>query len=225
MKILIKYPTRKRPDKFIPAFDLYYKMLSGKHDFQFMVSMDNDDVSMKNDKILKFLDLPHVSYNYSNNKTKVQAVNADMSNLYFDILLLASDDMLPLAKDYDDIIIQNMLRFFPLLDGCLHFNDGFKPQLNTLSIMGVNLYKHFGYIYHPDYISLWCDNEYQEVTERANKAVYINETIIKHEWTNYTGIDELHKHNEQFYLKDKQTFEKRKALNFPKESVHVLTKW
>lgn len=215
MKLLIKYPTRQRPDKFKKTFERYYSMLSKKHDVEFVVSADADDLSMNNQSMRQFLLREHVSVSFGESKNKIEAINADMGDRKFDVLLLASDDMIPQIHDYDNIIIENMTRFFPNLDGALHFNDGFKPNLNTLSIMGVNLYKHFGYIYHPDYVSLWCDNEYQDVVESMGKMVFINQVIIKHEWTNYTGKDPLHVKNESSYHTDRATFLRRKAAGFP----------
>ena len=88
-------------------------------------------------------------------------------------------------------------------------------------IIGRKRYKKFGYLYHPDYVSLWCDNEYTDINKRDGKIKYINEVIIKHENFNNIGKkgDPLHKKNESFYHKDQHTYQLRKANGFPKESV------
>lgn len=224
MKILIKFPTRSRPDKFFRTFSLYSSYLSGKHEVEFVITMDEDDPSMNNNGTRQFFaDRKNVKCCFGKSKTKIEAVNADMESRGFDVLILASDDMLPKVMHYDAIVADSMTRHFPNLDGALHFNDGFRGRvLNSLSIMGKKLYDHFGYIYHPDYISLWCDNEFQAVTEKAGKVVYIDTVVIQHQWTQYTGQDGLHLRNERFSHQDHITFLKRQRYGFPKESVKSL---
>jgi len=221
MKLLIKFPTRSRPEKFQHTFQLYYKFLSGNNDYEFVITMNENDSLMNNEKMRKwFKKFNNVSLFYTNVKTKIQAVNANLENKNWKILLLASDDMIPKQKGYDDIIVTNMQKYFPDGDGVLHFNDGrWGKKLNTLSIMGKKYYDRFGYIYHPDYISLWCDNEFQEVSEKLGKSKYIDKVIIAHEWINYTGKDELHKKNEKWFKHDRRTFLSRKKRGFPKKSI------
>ena len=79
-KLIIKFPTRNRPEKFKKVLQLYIDALSGKHDVKFVITMDDDDQTMNNEEIKNWLNsLPvNVKYNYGNSKTKIQAVNADL---------------------------------------------------------------------------------------------------------------------------------------------------
>jgi hypothetical protein len=221
MKLLIKFPTRQRPDKFRNTMKLYQSMLSRKNEYEFVISMDEDDATMNTEPMKKFLrNVPHCSFYYGHSKNKIEAINANLEDKKFDVLLLASDDMIPIVRGYDDIILQHMKRHFPEMDGCLHFNDGRQGEnLNTLSIMGYYMYKHFGYIYHPDYYSLFCDNEFMVCTQMLGKVHYVPKVIIRHDWTTYTGADPLHYRNETHYRRDQMLFEQRKQLGFPFESV------
>lgn len=223
MKLLIKFPTMSRPEKFINTLNKYYSNLSGNNDYQFIISLNEDDMTMNNKKMLSFLDSkPNLKYFFGNHKTKIQAINADVEKADndWDVILLASDDMIPYRQKYDMFILNNMNKHFPNMDGALHFNDGRAGRkLLTLSILGRKLYDEFGYIYHPDYISLWCDNEFMDVVKQMNKYVFVDRIIIKHDWIDYTGTDSLHKRNESFFGKDKQTYLKRKAKGFPKKSI------
>jgi len=187
--------------------------------------MDADDRSMNNASLLKWLNSKnnpaaniYVSYFFGNNKSKIQAINANMENGEdFDLLLLASDDMIAKVSGYDDIMAQDMLQHFPDFDGALHYNDGrIGRTLDTLSIMGKKMYDGFGYIYHPDYISLWCDNEFTDVIYRMGKAVYLDKVIIKHDWT---GQDHLYRINNKYYDRDRKVYLMRKEKGFPKECV------
>ncbi len=219
--LLIKFPTRSRPDKFRNQFDKYYNMLSGKHRVKFVVTMDADDSTMNNEDMKWWLSPSNggrkdIFYNYGHSKTKVQAVNADMlAHNDWKILLLASDDMTPIQHGYDDHIYNDMMQHFPDLNGVLHYDDGrVGDRLNTLVIMGKPIYDYFGYIYHPSYISLYCDNEFHDSTYGMGKARYIPKCIIKHDWIEYTGKDNLHIRNESFYGRDGKNFERRKRLSF-----------
>jgi hypothetical protein len=218
MRILVKFPTRQRPRIFFATLAKYTGMQSHKHDVRFVVTMDNDDKSMNDSKIRTQLDrIPNLKYYYGNSKSKVQAINANIDT-DFDILLLASDDMEPVEVGYDDIIVQEMTKHFPDLSGCLNFNDGRRSdKLNTITVMGVNLYKRFGYIYHPSYESLYCDNEYTDVTERMGKSAYIDHIIIRHRWIDITGgeKDALYRRNDLPVMRDKTNYAKRKAAGFP----------
>ena len=219
-KILFKYPSRSRPNIFKRNIKSYISMLSGKHRYEFIVSMDNDERTMNNHNIKSFLNsFPDVKYFYDNNKCKVQACNANIEKAFEDwqILVLVSDDMVPQIQGYDDIIYQEFISHFPDFNGALFFPDGrIDNGLNTISIMGRKLYDHFGYIYHPSYISLWCDNEYTDVLKSMNKLPFINKVIIKHKWVGENCPDELHRKNESYYSRDEQNYKTRKANGFPK---------
>lgn len=217
--LLIKMPTRGRLESFFFALDQYYEKLSHQNSFHFVISCDLDDPIMNSEEtILKLKTYPNLSYYFSNNRSKIEACNNDMENhMNFDVLMLASDDMLPIVQAYDEIIISSMKKHFPNYDGALHFNDGFKGEsLNTLAVLGKNYYRRFNYIYHPDYASLFCDDEYTIVGRMLNKLVYIDQVIIEHRhFTNGKACrDGLYERNEQFSYKDYETFLRRKKINF-----------
>jgi hypothetical protein len=220
MKFLIKFPTRNRPQKFIQVFTKYLYMLSGLHQVKFIVSMDEDDPTMNNPAMRKFLDnhRTYVQYFYGHSKTKIEAVNADMEHAGdFDILLLASDDMIPVKPGYDGIIAGHFKEYFPDFDGVMHYNDGRQRELlNTLCVMGKKYYDRFGYIYHPSYKSVYVDNEFTAVSRILKKAMYCDAVLIKHGWAEFVGFDDLMKRNEdpEMYRIDKENLEARAAKNF-----------
>jgi len=219
--ILIKFPTRGRPDKFFSTLDLYISKAKNLSKIAFLISADVDDVSMTNDEVLtrlnSYRERVKLIYFFSNNKTKIQAVNADLEKVSnWDILLLASDDMIPLMDGYDEIISQDMSNHFKDTDGVLWYHDGAQDRINTLSILGKKYYDRFNYIYHPDYISLWCDNEFTEVSQKLNKVYRSSQVIIEHRhpaWQKST-FDELYVRNESFYSADHITYNKRSQNNF-----------
>jgi len=217
LKLLIKFPTRARPEKFFKVLDLYYHLLDGNN-FEFVVSCDVDDETMNNSEVrarLKAYNKLSVSYN--NNTCKVEAINADLKDKQFDILILASDDMVPEVRGYDVIIKNKLIARFPDKDGVLWVNDGFQgDKLNTLVIIGKPYYDRFGYIYHPDYKSLYCDTEFTLVSQMLNKAYYYDKCLIRH--CQYSIIneppDKLYVRNDYLQHKDHVTFNSRRNKNF-----------
>jgi len=229
MKFLFKYPSRQRPETFIKILNRYYEFLSGNHEYEFIVSLDEDDATMNNKAIRNFMKgKENLKFHYGNNKSKIQAINADMekADSDWDILFLISDDMTPKVKGFDDIIAQNMSNFFPDKDSLLHYNDGrVGNRLVTLTVMGRKMYDSLGYIYHPDYISLWCDNEQTEVSKKMKKYKYFDIVLVHHDWHGGKrdhARDKLYVRNESYFNIDKKMFEKRKKYGFPKNSVKKM---
>lgn len=217
-KILFKFATRARPGIFKRVLELYYQKLSHKHPFEFIISADVDDPTMNNPEMIAYMkQKPNLRFFFGNSKTKIEAINTDMQGAEFDILVVVSDDMEPQVSHFDDIIVTHMNQHFPDMDGALHYNDGCCGQERTitLSIMGRELYNYLGYIYHPAYVSFYCDNEFTEVVRKLSKVKYFPQVIIKHTWKGDTS-DLLYKRNSKMGRGDAQIFANRKSQGFPK---------
>ena len=220
MKLLIKFPTRSRKTKFFEVLDLYYNLLADKDNTEFCVSMDTDDISMNNNEVFYMLEsYDNLSYFVSNNKSKIQAINADMEEFDdFDIVLLASDDMIPQIKGYDQIIRDNMEKYYPDTDGILWFYDGNRRDINTLCCLGKKYYDRFKYIYFPNYKSVYVDNEFTLVGNKLKRQTFIDQVIIKHEHPDIPEfrdrMDNLYIENSKYYPIDYKLFMLRQKNNF-----------
>ncbi len=221
MKILFKYPTRSRPMWFKNTLEIYYSMLSNLHSYEFILSLNEDDETMNNSEMRDFLDSQsHLHYYFGKHQDKIEACNADMKDLDFDIFFLISDDMIPIVKNFDDIIVKEMKLHFPNLDGALHFDDGrIDPNslhVITLSIMGKTLYDRFGYVYNPAYKSFFCDAEFTDEVYQAKKVIHLPQIIVKHEWSGGPkSTDALYRRNSKMGRPDKVTYRQRKRDGFP----------
>lgn len=218
MKILIKFPTRGRRDKFFNVLDVYYQLSENIDNIEFQITIDTDDESMNNYNVLeKLKTYKNLKYDLGFSKNKIDAVNRGIINDNYDIILVASDDMIPKVKGYDNIIRLKMQELYPDTDGVLWFNDGNQGnRLNTLCILGKKYYERFNYIYHPDYTSLWADNEFMDVANLLNKQTYFNDIIIRHEHPDvgFGQRDFVHFDNIKFDYIDKGIYIKRKENNF-----------
>ena len=224
-RLVIKFPTRNRPDKFKIVFGRYLTFLGGQNDVRFIITLDEDDPTMNNPEMQHWLDTQNaqIDYFYGQSKSKIEACNANLEGVDGDVLLLASDDMMPVQMGYDDIIFSVFQNNFPNFDGAIKFWDGFRPKedpLMTLPVIGFPLYRQFGYIYHPEYKSLYCDNEQTEVCAALNRLHSCDLCIIQHQWIG-DPFDALHARNEnaEMYEVDGETFRRRAANKFNMEAM------
>lgn len=218
MKFLFKYPTRGRPDWFRETLSAYCSKLSGQHEFQFVIAMDNDDEQMNNPAMRDWLNVQnHLSYFYSDHANKIQACNTGIPDDGWDVLVLISDDMTPVVQGFDDIIARDMQREFPELDGAMHYWDGRCPgtkDLITQSIMGRKLYDRIGFVYWPAYKGVWCDNDFTDLAKQWGKYFYSDNTIVRHAWRE-KGSDEVYEKGESTAEEDKRVYDWRKERGFP----------
>ena len=220
-KLLVKFPSRNRPEKFRSVLDKYIDWKSGKHDIRFVITMDEDDSSMNTKEIRDYLDSyikdgVDLVYYYGDSKTKVEACNANLEEEKADVLMLISDDMVLQKKNYDDIVFENFQVAFPDYDGGIKYFDGLRQDiLMTLPVIGWKFYEKLGYIYNPEYTSVYCDTEQTEVLYRMGKLAVNDLFLVKHEWTP-EPFDELHARNEnlEMYQKDGEIFNKNRINNF-----------
>jgi hypothetical protein len=180
MKILFKYPTRERPLLFSKTLVSWYRNME-LDNFEFLVSCDTSDASMNNETVRNYMSqFPNLTVTHDDNKSKIEACNRKVSEKEFDIVVLVSDDMVPEVKGYDRIIVDRMKQHFPDTDGALWFFDGYNDVINTLSILGRKYFDRFEYIYHPSYITQWCDQEHTDIATDLGKLKKFSEVIVRH---------------------------------------------
>jgi hypothetical protein len=152
-------------------------------------------------------------------KNKIDAINRDMDIFEgWKILINTSDDMHFEIKGFDEIIRQD---FKGNYDQVLHYSDGYqRGNLMTMSIMGSDYYNRFNYIYHPDYVSLWCDMEATEVAKMLGKYEYKGDQKLlfthRHPAWGLSEFDSQYQKTEapEVNQKDYETYLKRKANHF-----------
>lgn len=212
--LLVKYPTRARPELFRRTLDLYLADPTAR----ILISIDADDASMNNRNMIAWISSHgRCKLRLGTSRSKIEAINDGLMNEAWDMLILGADDMIP-EPDYGKRIVDLYRSHFSDGDGVLHLNDGRTAKsLNTLPIMDRKYFDRFGYVYHPDYVSLFADNEFQEVSESLKRSIYIDQTIIRHEWIgSMNSHDSLNRYNESFYEQDEATFKRRREAGFPK---------
>lgn len=215
MRILIKYPVRFRLNQALDTLKDYVDFADDMSQIKIIVSIDDDDKNM--DPALFRAIHPNIDVFSGPSKGKVDACNRDIPDTStFDILFLGSDDMKVIEQGYDTRMRDAMTQYFPDLDGVLFMADDYQGyQLNTAPIMGNKYYERFGYIYYPGYKSLFCDQEFMDVSRKLCKQVYFHKAMFKHMHPfNGYGIknDDLYNSNELPYSYDDKLYQSRKEM-------------
>lgn len=217
MKILIKFPSRSRPEKFFNCIKNIQDNVTVKDQYLISANIDNNDHSMTTPAVLdKLADCNiHVAWGVSRNKIDACNRNVDADYLW-DILILTSDDMEFIKFGFDNDI-RKAFEVEGSLDRVLHVRDGYDHDpIVSLPILGKDWYDRYGYIYHPSYISLFADEELYLVAKKLDKLIPSDLEIVKHQHPTWIGgpIDSQLRNSESFHPVDKQTFQKRKRQNF-----------
>ena len=221
-RLLIKFPTRQRPDLFKRTVQTYVDNLADPENTRFLFTFDTDDTTMEREWVDPFLASLGVGYTrrWGVSKSKVDAINRDLNEYDYpwDILLLASDDMLPNVHGYDNLIRQQFEVNGP--DHLLWINDGKQDKICTIACMDREYYLRDGYIYRPapdGYLSLYCDNEQQEVAKIRGRLLMApnwitNECFV---WRGSIPNDALYRRNNRHHRTDERTYRQRQRAGFP----------
>lgn len=216
MKILFKFPSRSRPEKFFKAIENIQTMVADKENYLIQATLDISDHTMANCHN-RLNELKNVEINWGHSRSKIDAVNRDVTKEYaWDILIATSDDMEFIKSGFDDDIRKAFV-VEDSLDRVLWVRDGYDHDpIISLPILGREWYNTYGYIYHPQYISLFCDEELYLVASQLNKLIPSDLVIVKHQHPTWIGgpVDSLLRSTEKFHPIDKMTFDKRKRNNF-----------
>ncbi len=220
--LLVRMPTRGRPEQALSVLEKYRTLAADPVAIE--VVLDEDDDSMVNAVVLERLVSLGCTVAIGRHRSKIEAVNGGRVDDW-EVLALASDDMVPAVHGYDRRILAAMREHFPLLDGAVHFHDGYnrdhvrpgQPILCTMPIMGRHLYEQFGYVYYPEYGSLYSDDEQTRVLTKMKRLVFIDEMLIEHRHhaAGKAPNDALYQHNDgKWGAADRALFERRSAANF-----------
>lgn len=219
MRLLYKFPSRSRPSKFFAHLDNILAM--ARHDdFVIVPTLDDNDLTINEsfkEKLSGYGE--RIQPIFGRSTSKIHAVNRGIPADPWDIVIATSDDMEFIQVGFDLQIIEHMRALFPDLDGVLHYPDGFEhADILSLPVIGRKYYDRFGYIYHPSYVSLFCDEEAILAAKNLGKLASINAQLFRHNHPTWTGqgMDKQYKHTEGFYHVDKATFQRRKQRNFVK---------
>ena len=196
------------------TIDSIVSNVSAECDYFIQLSLDEDDSTLA--EYFKIISPEHEKI-IGTSKNKIDAINRDVDlvDQWWDILINVSDDQVFIQPNFDLDIVNNMDND---TDMFLHFPDGNQGDLATMSIIGCKYYLRDGYIYHPNYESVYCDNEAQDVAKLRGCYKLVNKHIFNHEhpaWGKGPNDAQYAKTEHHVtYEKDRQTYINRAAKNF-----------
>ncbi len=216
-KILYKLTSRSRPERCKETIASIVGNSSADKEYLILLSCDEDDETMKDFSYDYYTD-GRLVIKKGFSKNKIDAINRDVQEFEWDwdILVNVSDDMI-IEKGFDSVV---RAAFAETLDLFLHLPDGYaNERLASMSIMGRDYYNRFGYIYHPSYESVYCDNEAMDVAKMLHKYVYVNTHVFKHIHPANVGahlMDAQYMKTEahDVHGRDCVNYQKRKETNF-----------
>lgn len=213
MKFLINLASRSRPEKFHACMDNLSKCFTN---YQVAVKVDRNDPTLRQYLSKAY---PEILLYIGHSKTKVEAINRDIPLYDWEIIVNTSDDILWRLNAGSEIINN----YEP--DTFLHFPEPYaesqaekrkKESICVCSIMDRKYFDRFGYIYNPEYKSLWCDNEATELAKKLGRYKFVNKVIFEHMHpaAGKAVKDQQYRLTESFGSVDKATFLKRKESGF-----------
>lgn len=225
MRILCLLPVRTaaRAALGLAAIQAARSRESKKHSIEYFLVADSSDPDLSD--ILAAAQLQSVPVLTGDHTSKIEACNT-VPHDRFDILVSLSDDMLCVRDGWDDVLVDRMEHFFPNYDGVLIQNDGFRHDLATLPILGVNHWKRMGHVYHRDYRSLYADDELGDAARALGKCQEIPDHLFLHEHPAWglRSNDALYIRNEAPKTQDERIYRERKSRNFdlPEVTLSIL---
>lgn len=231
LKILFKFPCRGRVSMFFDSLNSIHNNVRDKENYHVGLTLDEDDFELNNDEVKnKLSHYPNTSIQWGVSGSKIRAVNRSLPDYDFDVIICWSQDMFAEMVGFDDIMRQYMYSIINEHgdDFLIHFPErDAKEMLNVLYIATKKYYSRFNYIYHPSYLSLWCDNESMCVAKMLNKYHYVGVGgLYVHKNPAYSqyGIERDSLFNEQqgMWATDEKNFHERRRRNFDLKDEEIV---
>ena len=180
--ITLIHPSRQRPEQAFAAISNWitnsscYPKESLYKKIQYILSIDEDDPNIKEYEFkFKFLASDII---IGPNHNIVEAINRAALKAVGDIIVVMSDDF----KCFPgwDLQVEKLISQHGK-DKLFKTSDGTQPWIVTLPIMGMDLYKDWGYVYHPDYKHMFCDTDMTHLADITGKLVFAIDLPFVHE--------------------------------------------
>ena len=179
MLISLIHPSLGRAVQARKCYDHWMNTASGDHEYEWIVSLSKKDATLEQ-YYQTFADADAVLIT-TRSKNMVEATNEIAKLCAGQIIILVSDDMWS-CELWDSKILHK----FEMINGpgILQVSDGITVTKLTIPIMNREAYKKLGYIYHPDYISMYADDDLRKTA--LQHGMYYNGTDIMIEHRHYS---------------------------------------
>lgn len=210
MKLSIIHPSRSRPEQAYVTFRKWAERAADWGNFEYILTVDIDQYDIYYSFFYKVMH--KVKLMSRDNKSAIEAINVCTANVATgDIFIVVSDDF-DCPEHWDILLLQ-------ALEGKSDFivktQDGLQKTLITLPIMDRKYYNRFGYIYHPDYIHMHCDEEMTIVGHMLGKVITLDLLFPhNHYSTGKMAMDAINVKNNATWAHGQATIDRRAKDNF-----------
>lgn len=195
-KILVKYASRGRKQRFFDGLDNIFATCEFPDRLLVLISLDEDDAEMCNDEVKeKLATYSNIKVCWGLSKNKIHACNRDFDKIpesFKDYQIVAnfSDDQRWTIYGWDTIIRTDFNSISPDFSHYMAYLDpDTGGALSTLFICGRGWYDRFGFIYDPQFKSLFCDNLVEDCAKYLGKYHYTGYSIYRHYNPSYLYSD------------------------------------
>jgi len=220
MKISLIHPSRGRAEKALETRNNWINR-SGLEigiELNHVISIDSDDSEYKKYMDLFWGDGLRSSVVIGNNKSVVDATNTAVAKeSKGDILIYLSDDF-DCPNNWGALVLKEFEgEERPLLvkvDDCL---QNFNVPVLTIPIMNRALYERLGYFWHPEYKSMFVDEDLYWTAHKLGSLKFAPHLKFPHEHVSIGKApdDETYRNSAKNWDQGKTVFAKRKAAGFP----------
>lgn len=212
MRFSLLHPSRRRPLLAERAAREWHAQRSGEHECEHLLSVDDDDP-----ELAAYRDLAEragLVLLVHRNRSLVDAVNRAAAAASGDVLVVISDDFgCPPRWDAAlAAVIGDDLDVAVLVD------DAVDGRILTLPILGRDLYRALGYVYHPAYFSMYCDDDLTETARLRGCLRDARHLVFPHRHFSVAGIepDETYarQNSGRAWLEGWRVFAKRRSGGF-----------
>lgn len=215
MRILCIHPSRGRRRIAVRTAKNWMAKADGKIDYVMVLDMDDSTcISYEKHQCTTII--------RGENKNAVQAINLGACKIKdWDLIVVVSDDF-DCPQGWDTLLKEALVG---KKDFIVKTWDGLQKTLITLPIMDRTYYDRFGYIYHPEYQHMHCDEEMTCVAHMLGKVINLD---IKFPHLHYSlkegGIpkDRISERNDKTWRHGQLTLNKRKAFNFGLDASQIV---
>lgn len=234
-KILVNYATRGRRTRFFGGMDTIYSLADMPDHVFTIVVADEDDQEMNNEEVRgKLASYPNTKISYGKSSGKINAINRELNNLPkemkdWHILVNLSDDQRFVMPKWDMYLRIDVNALAPNLDIYLHYLDpDTKGALSTYLIAGRKYIDRFGFIYDPQFKSLFCDNLADNCAKALGKYHFNSLQLIHHYNPSYGykdfQPDEMYLEQQRVgWSEDQQTYNRIMAEGIDKYLLNFKT--
>jgi hypothetical protein len=199
--ISLLHATRGRVHKAFQTRHLWMATAKNPDSIEHIFAYDSDDSASKE----AMSTVRHVEIKEGG--TCIKAWNAAAEFSRGGVLIQLSDDWIP-APHWDELILK---RLNTKKSQVLAISDGYRrDRLLCMAILTRKRYEQQGYLFHPDFESMFSDDWFTFAAYKDGVVVDAKDIIFTHDHPHFVNgeLDETYKHNNQpeRYKKGEETF-------------------